>query len=68
MLESANKLDNCPDHLGYSLRSLKGGYIGDCLGSSIGLIKRDTCSLDYRSFASPSMVWFEGHRGFSLKK
>ena len=32
-------------HVSYSLNSLKGGYIGDYKGTSIGLIKGDTRSL-----------------------
>ena len=34
----------------YSLNSLKGGYIGDHIGGSIGVIKGDTRSLDYGSY------------------
>ena len=33
----------------YSLNALKGGYIGDNLGSIIGLTKGYTRSLDYKS-------------------
>ena len=36
-------------HMSYSLNSLKGGYIGDCIGTTIGVIKGDTRSLDYSS-------------------
>ena len=35
----------CVCHMSYSLNSLKGGYIGDCMG----IIKGDTRSLDYSS-------------------
>ena len=35
--------------MSYSLNSLKGGYIGDYIGSTIGVIKGDTMSLDYCS-------------------
>ena len=34
----------------YSLNSLKGGYIGDDIGTTIGIIKGDTRSLDYGSY------------------
>ena len=33
----------------YSLNSLKGGYLGEYMGSSFGVIKEDTRSLDYGS-------------------
>ena len=33
----------------YSLNSLKGGYIGEYIGTMIGGIKGDTRSLDYSS-------------------
>ena len=33
----------------HSLNSLKGGYIGDYIGSIIGVLKGDTRSLDYSS-------------------
>ena len=36
--------------MSYSLNSLKGGYIGDCIGGTIGVIKGDTRSLDSGSF------------------
>ena len=39
-------------HISYSLNSLKGGISGIILGTTIGLIKGDTRSLDY----SPSGV------------
>ena len=32
--------------MSYSLNSLKGGYIGDYIGTTIGVIKGDTRSLD----------------------
>ena len=35
--------------MSHSLNSLKGGYIGDCIGTTIGVIKGDTRSLDYSS-------------------
>ena len=41
----------CLSNMSYSLKSLKGGYIGDDLGTTIGLIKGDTGSLDYGSYA-----------------
>ena len=40
----------------YSLNSLKGGYIGDYIGTTIGLIKGDTRSLDYSSSGSHTSV------------
>ena len=36
-------------HLSHSLNSLKGGYTGDDIGTTIGVIKGDTRSLDYSS-------------------
>ena len=41
-------------HMSYSLTSLKGGYIGDYMGTSIGVIKGDTRSLDYSSYEDPT--------------
>ena len=39
-----------PPHVSYSLKSSKGGYIGDNIGeTTIGLFKGDTRSLDYSS-------------------
>ena len=35
--------------MSYSLNSLKGGYIGDYIGTTIGGIRGDTRSLDYGS-------------------
>ena len=35
--------------MSYSLNSLKGGYIGDCIGDYYRGIKGDTRSLDYSS-------------------
>ena len=37
-------------HMYYSLNSLKGGYLGDYVGATIGVIKGDTRSLDYGSY------------------
>ena len=37
-------------HTSYSLSSLKGGYIGDYIGTTIRDIKGDTRSLDYSSY------------------
>ena len=34
------------NHVTYSLNSLKGGYIGVYIGTTIGVIKGDTRSLD----------------------
>ena len=34
----------------YSLNSIKGGYIGDYIGTTIRLIKGDTRSLDNGSY------------------
>ena len=34
------------DHMNYSLNSLKGGYIGDCMSTTIMVIQGDTRSLD----------------------
>ena len=36
--------------MSYSLHSLKVGYIGDHMGSTIGLMKGDSRSLDYSSY------------------
>ena len=36
-------------HVSFSLNSLKGGYIGIIYGTTIGVIKGDTRSLDYSS-------------------
>ena len=36
--------------MSYSLNSLKGGYIGDYVGTTIGVIKGDTRSLGYSSY------------------
>ena len=36
-------------HMSHSLNSLKGGYIRDYIGTTIGVIKGDTRSLDYSS-------------------
>ena len=36
-------------HVSYNLNSLKGGYIGIIYGTTIGVIKGDTRSLDYSS-------------------
>ena len=36
--------------MSYSLNSLKGGYIGDYIGATIGVINGDTRSLDYSSY------------------
>ena len=33
--------------MSHSLNSLKGGYIGDYIGTTIGVVKGDTRSLDY---------------------
>ena len=33
-------------YMNHSLNSLKGGYIGDSMGTTIGVIKGDTRSLD----------------------
>ena len=37
-------------YMSYSLNSLKGGYIGDHIGTIKGDIKEDTRSLDYSSY------------------
>ena len=38
--------------MSYSLNSLKGGYIGGYIRTTIGLIKGDTRSLDYSSYTT----------------
>ena len=38
------------DYMSYSLNSLKGGYIGDYIGTTIGVIKKDTRNLDNGSY------------------
>ena len=40
-------------HMSYSLNSFKGGYIGDYIGTTLGVIKGDTKSLDNDSYAIP---------------
>ena len=35
----------CLEHMNYSLNSLKGGYMGNYVGTTIGVIKGDTRSL-----------------------
>ena len=37
-------------YMSYSLNSLKGGYIGDYIGTTVGVIKGDTRSLDYNTY------------------
>ena len=44
--------------MSYSLNSLKVGYIGDCIGDTIGLIKEDTRSLDCSSY-NPIVVYLQ---------
>ena len=39
-----------PCHMSCSLNSLKGVYIGDHIGTTVGLIKGDTRSLDNGSY------------------
>ena len=48
-------------HLSYSLNSLKEGYITDYIGTTIGVTKGDTRSLDNGSFG------VEGFRGSKLR-
>ena len=36
----------------YSLNSIRGGHTGDYMGSIMGVIKRDTRSLDYDSYGT----------------
>ena len=40
-------------HMSYSLNSLKGGCIGDYIGTTIGVIKGDTRSLDNGTYLDP---------------
>ena len=35
--------------MSYSLNSIKGGYTGDYMGTTIGVVKGDTRSSDYSS-------------------
>ena len=37
-------------YMSYSLNSLKGGYIGDYIGTTMRAIKGNTRSLDYSSY------------------
>ena len=37
-------------HMSYSRNSLKGGYTGDYMGTTIGVIEGYTRSLDYSSY------------------
>ena len=46
----------------HSLNSLKGGYIGDYKGTTIGVIKGDTRTLDYDSDDAPLSHGLEGRR------
>ena len=46
----AKNLGGKDKQMSYSLNSLKGGYIGDYIGTTIGVIKGDTRSLDYGSY------------------
>ena len=51
--------------MNYSQNSSK-GYIGDYLGSNVGVLKWDTTSLDYSSYESGSSLQGYGHvSGFS---
>ena len=36
--------------MSHSLNSLNGGYVGEYIGTTIGVIKGDTRSLDYSSY------------------
>ena len=38
------------NYMSYSLNSLKGRYIGDYIGTTMGVMKGDTMSLDYSSY------------------
>ena len=48
--------------MSHSLKSFKGGYIGIIQGTTIGVIKGDTRSLDYGSYR----VWRSGIRVHGL--
>ena len=52
-------------HVSYSLNSLKGVYIGDYIGTTIGVIKGDTRSLDYSSCRDRYSNLSREHRGDS---
>ena len=43
--------------MSYSLNSLKGGYIGDYTGTTLGDSKGDTRSLDYSSYENFVSEW-----------
>ena len=50
--------------MSYSLNTLKGGYIGDCIGSIIGVIKGDARSLDNGSCGLRKVCLWGGGRRF----
>ena len=39
-------------HMNHSLNSSKGAYLGDYIGTTTGVIKGDTRSLDYNSYSA----------------
>ena len=55
-------------HRSYSLDSLKGGYIVDCIGDSYRVTKGDTRSLDYRSYAFSDAFSYAFFGGSDLGK
>ena len=54
-------------HTSYSLNSLKGGYIGDYIGTTIRDIKGDTRSLDYSSYGLGSCFLMAIARAWSSR-
>ena len=55
---SLKRGDTCYIHVSYSLNSLKGSYLGDYIGSIMGVSKGDTKSLGYS--ARGAQVWKPG--------
>ena len=46
------------NYMSYSLNSLKGGYIGDYIGTTMGVIKGDTGSLNFCSYVDMEDLGF----------
>ena len=54
--------------MSYSLNSLKGGYIRIILGTTIGVFKGDTRSLDYSSYKFRGFWGYRSSMGIMEKK
>ena len=55
-------------HISNSLNSLEGGYIGDYMGTTIGVIKGDTRSLDNGSYELQSKLLKGDFIGFRVSE